>query len=154
MVEHTSTEMVGCSRGAATSALVRPVESLPVHTQTHGGRSGHFNLSARHLPPKEVAEKTPKRVVRSHGRGHRCMLQQSHAGRRDGCSNASRSAVGLRNWCVCTSKCIVLLHCHPAFSLFILIFLIVCLDKTQYSKTLGTASARGKSTQAQKMHWE
>ena len=97
------------------SALVRRVESLPVHAQTHGGESGHFNLFARHPPPSEVTEKTPKRVIRSHRRNHLGMLQQSHASRRDGCSHASRSAVCLRNQRVSASKCVfcfVLLNQH------------------------------------------
>jgi len=40
------------------NALVRRVENLPMRTHTHGGRSGHFDLSAGHPPPNKVARKT------------------------------------------------------------------------------------------------
>ena len=45
------------------STFVHRVESLPMHTQTHGGQFGHFNLSARHPQPNEVPGKTQKRAV-------------------------------------------------------------------------------------------
>ena len=93
------------------SALVRCVKSLPVHTQMHGGQSGHFNLFVWHPPLKEVFKKNPERVVRLHGRNHPGMLWQSHAGQRDGCSHVIRSTVGLCNWCVCSLKCIMHSHC-------------------------------------------
>ena len=66
-----------------------------MHTHTHGGRSGHFDLSASHPPSNEVARKTAKWASRSHGLCHRGMLLQSHSGWRDGCSHASSAAVGL-----------------------------------------------------------
>ena len=85
------------ARREPVQVLVRRVESLPMHTEPRGGRSGHFDLSAGHPPPNEVTGKTEQQVERSHGLGHRGMFWQSHAGRRDGCSCASSAAVGLRD---------------------------------------------------------
>ena len=104
------------ARREPARALVSRVESLPVHTQTHGGQSGPFDLSTWYPPPKEVDEKTPKRVVQSHGRSHRGMLWQFHAGRRDSGSHASRLVVGLRNWRVSALKCIMHSRCEALFS--------------------------------------
>jgi len=41
------------ARREPASALDRRVERLPMHTHTHGGQSGHFDLSARHPTPNE-----------------------------------------------------------------------------------------------------
>jgi len=115
------------ARREPANVLIRGVESLPMHhdTHTHGGRSGHFDLSAGHLPPYEVARKTAKRAERSHGLCHGGMLRQSHAGRKKCCSHASSAAVDLRDRRVGASKCLdIFVYRHmmvPGFSLFFLV---------------------------------
>ena len=47
-------------RTEPTSALVRRVESLPMHTHTHGERSGHFDLFRRPSFSNRGRRKDPK----------------------------------------------------------------------------------------------
>ena len=92
------------ARSEPANVLIHRVQSFPMHTHTHSGLSRHINRSGCHLPPNEVTRKTAKRDELSHGLCHRGMLGQSHVSRRDCCSHASSTTVGLRDLRVCALR--------------------------------------------------